>query len=259
MLENKTQELLSLSLSVLSELEKNSREMFGKISPLIQELSHSFGIKTLSDIHYDMIAKIDKRVIKEENFDLLGYYKFELYPSMEVNGKEYKLTDNETFLSFIKNETNIFERNETKDLLIILMETLEELYKAEKEVENVLLDLLKEPSYAFGVKNIDAVISFIENGLDKDIYKGYYALFEWFGFENEFGKKELVIEQIELNKEREKFLFERANLIKDSKTQTIKMPISNIEMLFVYMEYMEKFGLHGNIDLEDYIDTLKSK
>lgn len=180
---NKEKEILNLIFELVDYGYILSEKYFNLLSNIIEEPSNGFGIKPLSEFENRFVDNIDKAL----NSEIFSYYIYDKFYKHE-NDLEKKRLLKEECIKEIKS-LNIKELE--KKILFLIIDTVETLYKNDLIYEKVIQEFLIEKSQSFGFKPIDDLIKYIEEKLDKEIYRDYNEIFYWFFFENNFGEKNL--------------------------------------------------------------------
>jgi len=179
--------LINILWNVFIDLNKESKKIYQKFyEPFLQEQSHSFGFKPLTDIYDYMLTILDK----ETNYEDISYILLE----QKYNQKKY----------FIKECQKI-------DIMIIFSLIIKVIQKIEISAHKMgklfqsNLEFISEDTalYSFKplydlkdkiIKELDTKVFLEENGLksEKD-YDFLNGMIYWYCIENEYGKKNLSI------------------------------------------------------------------
>lgn len=210
-------------------IQVRSNTVYNKLKPLLQEDSHSFGFKPLSDIEANIIYTLDK---------IYSTYFFE-YNRWETNLPFKDATNivNNLFLpEYINFEQNTNNKetkdlNEFKQLIFLILDIYELLFYSSLkngELFKCFIPDIKEENKEFHFEPIEELLKTSISKLEKktfkklheeeDVYEYYGGWFYWFIYENKFGKKELSVSLNENEffiKNKEDFINLILNLLKE--------------------------------------------
>lgn len=192
---NKTKELYELIIDFNEYLDNKSTEVAKILLPLLQEESHAFGFKVFTDASLSLVNNVDK-INNSSLFEYLSYEKY--FRTSRDLIKEELLKE--------------FTADKTKELLILLIDTIELLHKEEMKLGKIFSMFLSENQDSASLQSFHPLNETIEwlikrletevfleihkNEIESGVYKDYLGFIYWYCFENNFGKKGLEINNI---------------------------------------------------------------
>lgn len=189
---NKSKKLFLFILELNNKINKESENIYRTLlKKYLQETSHSFGFKPYSELSDYIVKQIEKI---HNNCDY-SYYLYDSCKKKSVKQLFKKLQQ---------------DNDLTKEYLILILNVLKKLSILDLEMgkhyamlleENIDCSKTQKFNCVFTFKLIKYIIDYMEqqiysnlHNLNSEEYKNYGGLFYWFCFENDFGKKQLILQ-----------------------------------------------------------------
>lgn len=172
-------DLRYLLFEVIELSEMYSKNVYEKISPILQEQSHSFGTEFFANLAYFIIKKLDE-IHESSELEYLYYEKY--------------IRTKEELSELLK-----IEKDYEKEYISLIFKIAEKIVKADYELGALFASLLtaeKDSTSKHSFIYTNKLLRFIEERLDVDIYKitnreyAEYGEFYNCFFKEEFNKAE---------------------------------------------------------------------